>query len=73
MVKPENKLTVVTTKNDAKKLKKYLKLLNCILKKVAKVFMKNSIRNKNVRKSKFSLNGFETKKDTRKKEINVTK
>ena len=35
--------------------------------------MKNSIRNKNVRKSKFSLNVFETKKETRKKEINVTK
>jgi len=32
-----------------------------------------SIRNKKVRKSKFSLNGFETKKETRKKEINVTK
>ena len=35
--------------------------------------MKNSVRNKNVRKSKFSLNVFETKKETRKKDINVTK
>ena len=35
--------------------------------------MKKSMRNKNVRKSKFSMNVFETKKETRKKEINVTK
>tara|TARA_Y100001935_G_C16939162_1_gene329198 strand:- start:414 stop:548 length:135 start_codon:yes stop_codon:yes gene_type:complete len=44
-----------------------------MLTKVAKVFIKKSIKNRNVKKSKFSPNVSETKKDIRKKEINVIK